>query len=373
MTEAKEKISQYYKGLEKNHKEMCKSIPARNQEANKNEHVGIDINQKNETVQEKEIVHKEDIRKISILKCTRCHFKAKNAPELKLHLIQIHQSENKECDWEKYFRANFSIEILICSICKEIFNSQKELKNHRKNHESEGNKIEAALSKVISENFKQLSEKINKPCDQCSKYKEECDTLKSLTKLARNQCKNQETQTNEIEKSDFQEVLLETSEINQQNYEVDELPSNEHNSLPRVKKRHNPDTKDQILNKSKRGKKLKIQDNSENNKSHVESENLSDEKSPEQLNKVKQGYPCQVCGVSFTRKPALKKHVETIHEGKIPHKCMFCEQSFNVKSNMTRHINSVHMTDKNLPFSCMNCKKGFKRSDHLKIHEESCE
>ena len=152
------------------------------------------------TVQEREIVHKEEIRKMSILKCTRCDFKAKNAPELKLHLIQIHQVENKECDWEKYFRSNFSIEILICSFCNEIFNTQKELKNHRKMHEGEGSTIEAALSKVINENFKQLSEKINKPCDQCSKYKDECDTLKNLKNSAKNVCKNQETQTvDEIE------------------------------------------------------------------------------------------------------------------------------------------------------------------------------
>ena len=105
----------------------------------------------------------------------------------------------------------------------------------------------------------------------------------------------------------------------------------------------------------------------------IESESTSGEKSPEKFNKVKHGYPCQVCGVSFTRKPALKTHIETIHEGKRPHKCTFCEESFSVKSNMTRHINSVHMTNKPLPFSCKNCIKGFKRSDHLKIHEESCE
>ena len=179
--------------LENNQKEMCKSIPARNQEINQYEQVGIDINQTNETVHGREIVQKEDVRKI--LKCTRCDFKAKNAPELKLHLIQIHKTENGECDWEKYFRANFSIEILICSFCKEIFNTQKELKNHRKMHDGEGNKIEAALSKVISENFKQLSEKITKPCDQCSKYKAEIDTLKSLKNSARNKFKNQEKQT----------------------------------------------------------------------------------------------------------------------------------------------------------------------------------
>ena len=39
------------------------------------------------------------------------------------------------------------------------------------------------------------------------------------------------------EESDFQEVLLETSEINQQNYEVDEQSLNQHNSLTHVKKR----------------------------------------------------------------------------------------------------------------------------------------
>ena len=337
---------------------------------------------------------------LEVMKCTQCSFKGKNAIVIKKHLVEFHETENIGTDWEKFYRAHYNIEIVICPFCKEIFQSQIELNRHSKLHESqdtklenmskliknlihdgEGNNIELALSKVISENFKQLSEKINKPCDQCSKYKEERDTLKSTKNSAKNERRNQETQTtteieeslNQSEESDFQEVLLETSDINQQNYEVDELPLNEHNCLPDVKKKHSSDTKDQVLNKSKRGKQLKIQDNSTNSKSQIESENLSNKKSPEKLNKVKQGYPCQLCGVSFTRKPALKKHIQTIHEGKIPHKCILCGQSFNVKSNMTRHINSVHVTDKHLPFSCMNCKKGFKRSDHLKIHEESCE
>ena len=66
------------------------------------------------------------------------------------------------------------------------------------------------------------------------------------------------------------------------------------------------------MEKSKREKYLKIQDR----------------KRPEKSNKVKQGYPCQVCGASFTRKPALKIHIETIHEGKRPHTCLFCALQF---------------------------------------------
>ena len=102
---------------------------------------------------EREIVHKEvetdqkDFRK-TILKCTRCNFKAKGAIELKFHLIQNHGTENMSCDWEKYFRAYFSMEILICSVCKDIFSCQKELKNHTKLHESQDSKIEVTLSEI---------------------------------------------------------------------------------------------------------------------------------------------------------------------------------------------------------------------------------
>ena len=282
------------------------------------------INQTQETAQT--VKNQKEI--LAVIKCTECIFKGKNPIVLKKHLVEFHKTENVGTDWEKFFRAHYNIEILICTFCKEIFKSQLELKSHGKLHEKQDTKLELNMSK-LSKEVKNLTEKIDKQCNECSNYKEEINADKNFSK--------QETQMDLVD--EIEDIAAES--------EILENVENIDNSHP--------------------------ENNTHTDNVHVVFENNSDKKSPKKTNKRKKAIPCQVCGSSFTKNSSLKHHVETIHEGKRPHKCTFCHESFSAKSNLTRHVNSIHVTDKPLPFSCKKCKREFKRSDNLKAHKELCE
>ena len=291
------------------------------------------INQPQETTPAVKI--QENQNDISaVMKCNfmQCNFKGSGAIDLKLHLVNFHNTENVGTDWEKFFRGHYSIEIVICKYCKEIFKTQRELKFHGKLHEKEDAKLEVTMSKLSNE-VKNLTEKIDKPCNECSNYKKEINALKSLKNTDKNFSKY-ETQMDLVDEN--VDLAAES-----------EILENVDNSHP--------------------------ENNTDTDNVREVFENTSDKKSPKKSNKRKKAIPCQVCGSSFTKNSSLKHHVETIHERKKPHKCTFCHESFSAKSNLTRHVNSIHVTDKPLPFSCKKCKRGFKRSDNLKAHKELCE
>lgn len=57
------------------------------------------------------------------------------------------------------------------------------------------------------------------------------------------------------------------------------------------------------------------------------------------------------CGKSFTRKHALKVHVQTVHENARPFECPICQSTFGHKHLLARHISTVHEVSNSLKAS----------------------
>ena len=51
-------------------------------------------------------------------------------------------------------------------------------------------------------------------------------------------------------------------------------------------------------------------------------------------------FTCEICSISFARKPNLKKHIESVHAGKKPFKCDISDANFTQKPNLKQHIES---------------------------------
>ncbi|XP_064627760.1 zinc finger protein 554-like [Lineus longissimus] len=75
-------------------------------------------------------------------------------------------------------------------------------------------------------------------------------------------------------------------------------------------------------------------------------------------------FPCQVCGMKFTRKQVLHRHWRT-HTGEKPYRCSQCGKAFSQKNSLQRHIR-IHTGER--PFKCKYCSKDFIQSSHLKYH-----
>merc|ERR1711956_118788 len=69
---------------------------------------------------------------------------------------------------------------------------------------------------------------------------------------------------------------------------------------------------------------------------------------------------------SFTQKNALKRHIDSVHEGKRPHLCTICGSSFAENRKLQIHIAAVHKKEK--PFSCHLCGANFARKDKVNAH-----
>lgn len=115
-------------------------------------------------------------------------------------------------------------------------------------------------------------------------------------------------------------------------------------------------------------------------------------------------YTCDLCGISVSQKPHLKRHIEGVHEGKkqakmkrqdlmcgkcgkllfsrqslrqheethslnrILHTCELCCKTFTNVQNLKKHVKVVHEGVKSLKFSCEVCHKGFSNSWAVKEH-----
>ena len=87
------------------------------------------------------------------------------------------------------------------------------------------------------------------------------------------------------------------------------------------------------------------------------------------INSVHKGvtYSCPDCDYTFTNKPSLQNHINSVHKGVI-FPCEECEHTFSHKSSLQTHIKSVH---KGVSFQCQNCESTFTRKDHIQRHIKS--
>ena len=83
----------------------------------------------------------------------------------------------------------------------------------------------------------------------------------------------------------------------------------------------------------------------------------------------KDEFKCNICEYKSGRKSTLKRHIKTVHEGIKDFKCSICEYKTGIKTDLKKHIESVHERIK--PFQCSTCdyKTGIKKD--LKRHVES--
>lgn len=76
-------------------------------------------------------------------------------------------------------------------------------------------------------------------------------------------------------------------------------------------------------------------------------------------------FRCVVCGMGFTQKISLGRHLQC-HTGEKPHGCPYCPKRFNQKCNLERHVR-CHTGER--PFQCNFCPKTFNSKSNLSRHE----
>ena len=82
---------------------------------------------------------------------------------------------------------------------------------------------------------------------------------------------------------------------------------------------------------------------------------------------------CQVsgCEKEFNRKDNLKCHIKThIPNRNRPFECYQCDRGYLRQVDLMRHIETVHLGVRR--HFCRNCSKAFTRKEGLRIHAERC-
>ncbi|XP_028588381.2 zinc finger and BTB domain-containing protein 41 isoform X1 [Podarcis muralis] len=91
------------------------------------------------------------------------------------------------------------------------------------------------------------------------------------------------------------------------------------------------------------------------------------EKVQEFLSKKKksEGWKCDICNKSFTRRPHLEEHM-ILHTQDKPFKCTYCEEHFKSRFARLKHQEKFHLG----PFPCDICGRQFNDTGNLKRHIE---
>ncbi|XP_054643021.1 zinc finger protein Helios [Dunckerocampus dactyliophorus] len=79
-------------------------------------------------------------------------------------------------------------------------------------------------------------------------------------------------------------------------------------------------------------------------------------------------FQCNQCGVSFTQKGNLLRHIK-LHTGEKPFKCPFCNYACRRRDALTGHLRT-HAVGK--PHKCNYCGRSYKQRSSLEEHRERC-
>ncbi|XP_048835341.1 zinc finger protein Helios isoform X2 [Brienomyrus brachyistius] len=79
-------------------------------------------------------------------------------------------------------------------------------------------------------------------------------------------------------------------------------------------------------------------------------------------------FQCGQCGVSFTQKGNLLRHIK-LHTGEKPFKCPFCSYACRRRDALTGHLRT-HSVGK--PHKCNYCGRSYKQRASLEEHKERC-
>lgn len=81
--------------------------------------------------------------------------------------------------------------------------------------------------------------------------------------------------------------------------------------------------------------------------------------------KKSEGWKCDICNKSFTRRPHLEEH-RILHTQDKPFKCTYCEEHFKSRFARLKHQEKFHLG----PFPCNICGRQFNDTGNLKRHIE---
>nr|XP_020640331.1 zinc finger and BTB domain-containing protein 41 [Pogona vitticeps]XP_020640332.1 zinc finger and BTB domain-containing protein 41 [Pogona vitticeps]XP_020640333.1 zinc finger and BTB domain-containing protein 41 [Pogona vitticeps]XP_020640334.1 zinc finger and BTB domain-containing protein 41 [Pogona vitticeps] len=81
--------------------------------------------------------------------------------------------------------------------------------------------------------------------------------------------------------------------------------------------------------------------------------------------KKSEGWKCDICNKSFTRRPHLEEHM-ILHTQDKPFKCIYCEEHFKSRFARLKHQEKFHLG----PFPCDICGRQFNDTGNLKRHIE---
>ncbi|XP_026527516.1 zinc finger and BTB domain-containing protein 41 [Notechis scutatus] len=81
--------------------------------------------------------------------------------------------------------------------------------------------------------------------------------------------------------------------------------------------------------------------------------------------KKSEGWKCEICNKSFTRRPHLEEH-RILHTQNKPFKCTYCEEHFKSRFTRLKHQEKFHLG----PFPCDICGRQFNDTGNLKRHIE---